>query len=157
MPKISKIHAMQVFDSRGDPTIETEVCLDDGNKASAIVPSGASKGRHEVFELRDTEDKKYPDCRPSFTKRIESAFNQGEIDGIKKKLRKKIQIWSPYIAKISKKQLISSGHKILGDKIFETWSCYLNKRFQCGNCESCNNRKNAFKKAKINDKTKYLK
>ena len=59
MPKISKIHAMQVFDSRGDPTIETEVCLDDGNKASAIVPSGASKGRHEVFELRDTEDKKY--------------------------------------------------------------------------------------------------
>ena len=104
-----------------------------------------------------TEDKKYPDCRPSFTKRIESAFNQGEIDGIKKKLRKKIQIWSPYIAKISKKQLISSGHKILGDKIFETWSCYLSGKMQCGKCESCNNRKIAFTKAKIEDKTKYLK
>ena len=65
-----------------------------------------------------TEDKKYPDCRPAFTKKIESAFNQGEIDGIKKKLRKKIKIWSPYLAKISKKQLICSGHRILGDKIF---------------------------------------
>ena len=104
-----------------------------------------------------TEDKKYPDCRPAFTKKIESAFNQGEIDGIKKKLRKKIKIWSPYLAKISKKQLICSGHRILGDKIFEAWSCYMNKKYHCGNCESCNNRKNAFSQAKINDKTKYLK
>ena len=104
-----------------------------------------------------TGDKKYPDCRPSFTKKIESAFNQGEIDGIKKKLRKKIQIWSPDVAKISKKRLIFSGHKILGDKIFDTWSCYLNRKSQCGNCESCNNRKEAFVKAGISDKTKYLK
>ena len=78
-------------------------------------------------------------------------------DGIKKKLRKKIKIWSPYLAKISKKQLICSGHRILGDKIFEAWSCYMNKKYHCGNCESCNNRKNAFSQAKINDKTKYLK
>ena len=104
-----------------------------------------------------TEDKKYPDCRPAFTKKIESALNQGEIDGIKKKLRKKIKIWSPYLAKISKKQLICSGYRILGDKIFEAWSCYMNKKYHCGNCESCNNRKNAFSQAKINDKTKYLK
>ena len=59
MTKINKIQARQVFDSRGDPTIESEVCLDDGNKASAIVPSGISKGTHEAFELRDSEDKKY--------------------------------------------------------------------------------------------------
>jgi len=103
-----------------------------------------------------TEDRKYPDCRPVFTKKIESAFNQGEIDGIKKKIRKKIRIWSPYIAKISKKHLISNGYQILGDKIFETWSCYLNQKLQCGKCESCNNRKNAFAKAVINDQTKYL-
>jgi len=103
-----------------------------------------------------TEDKKYPDCRPAFTQKIESAFNQGEIDGINKKLRKKIQIWSPYRARISKKQLICDGYKILGNKIFETWSCYLNKKSQCGNCESCNNRKLAFINANIVDKTKYL-
>ena len=42
MPKITNIKSRQVFDSRGIPTIESEVFLDDGNAASAIVPSGAS-------------------------------------------------------------------------------------------------------------------
>ena len=59
MSKIAKINALQVFDSRGNPTIETEVFLDDGSKASATVPSGASTGTHEAFELRDFENKNY--------------------------------------------------------------------------------------------------
>ena len=59
MPKITNIKARQVFDSRGIPTIESEVYSDDGSKGSAIVPSGASTGTHEVFELRDIENKKY--------------------------------------------------------------------------------------------------
>tara|TARA_B100000686_G_C16743925_1_gene948279 strand:- start:244 stop:1497 length:1254 start_codon:yes stop_codon:yes gene_type:complete len=59
MAKITKVYARQVFDSRGNPTIESEVFLDDGNRAFAIVPSGASTGTHEAFELRDVENKKY--------------------------------------------------------------------------------------------------
>ena len=59
MPKITNIKARQVFDSRGNPTIESEIHLDDGCKASAIVPSGASTGSHEAFELRDVENKRY--------------------------------------------------------------------------------------------------
>ena len=59
MPKINNIKARQVFDSRGLPTIESEIYLDDGSKGSAIVPSGASTGTHEAFELRDIENKKY--------------------------------------------------------------------------------------------------
>ena len=59
MSKITNIKARQVFDSRGIPTIESEVYSDDGSKGSAIVPSGASTGTHEVFELRDIENKKY--------------------------------------------------------------------------------------------------
>ena len=59
MPKIINIKARQVFDSRGMPTIESEVFLDDGNAASAIVPSGASTGTHEAFELRDIDNKEY--------------------------------------------------------------------------------------------------
>ena len=104
-----------------------------------------------------TEDKKYPDCRPSFTKRIESAFNQGEIDGIKNKIRKEIKIWSPYSENVSKSDLIKKGYNVLGNEIFRTWSCYLSGKMQCGKCESCNNRKIAFTKAKIEDKTRYLK
>ena len=104
-----------------------------------------------------TEDKHYPDCRPNFAKKLESAFNQGEIDGIKSKLRKNIEIWSPYRMGLSKGDLLKSGIKVLGDSIFKTWSCYSNKKYHCGICESCNNRKIAFKKAGIVDKTKYLK
>jgi len=59
MPKINKIKGRQVFDSRGNPTVETEVYLNDGSHASAIVPSGTSTGTHEAFELRDLENKDY--------------------------------------------------------------------------------------------------
>ena len=58
MSKISKVKARQVFDSRGNPTIEAEVY--SGNKSSsAICPSGASTGTHEAFEKRDKSNKKY--------------------------------------------------------------------------------------------------
>ena len=75
MSKITNIKARQVFDSRGIPTIESEIYLDDGSKASAIVPSGASKGTHEAFELRDNENKEY--LGKSVLKAIEKV--NGEI------------------------------------------------------------------------------
>ncbi len=59
MAKIKNIKARQVFDSRGNPTVEAEIYSDNGNKASAIVPSGASTGTYEAFELRDKENKNY--------------------------------------------------------------------------------------------------
>jgi enolase len=59
MAKIKKIKGRQIFDSRGNPTVEAEVHLDDGSCAFAIVPSGSSTGTHEAFELRDLENKKY--------------------------------------------------------------------------------------------------
>ncbi|MCH8916009.1 MAG: 7-cyano-7-deazaguanine synthase [Thaumarchaeota archaeon] len=104
-----------------------------------------------------TGDKNYPDCRPVFAKKLETAFNQGEIDGINLGLRKSIKIWSPYREGLSKSDLLKDGVKVLGDSIFNTWSCYSNKKYHCGVCESCNNRKIAFQKAGIADKTKYLK
>jgi len=59
MAKIKKIKGRQVFDSRGNPTVEAEIYSDKGLYASAIVPSGASTGTHEAFELRDIENKNY--------------------------------------------------------------------------------------------------
>ena len=75
MSKITNIKARQVFDSRGIPTIESEVFLDDGKSASAIVPSGASRGTYEAFELRDSDSKKY--LGKSVLKAIEKV--NGEI------------------------------------------------------------------------------
>ena len=53
MPRISRIVAREVLDSRGNPTVEAEVMLDGGARGRAIVPSGASTGEHEARELRD--------------------------------------------------------------------------------------------------------
>jgi len=53
------IHARQILDSRGTPTIEVDVCLTDSTLGRAAVPSGASTGAHEAVELRDGDTKKY--------------------------------------------------------------------------------------------------
>ena len=53
MAKIINVKGRQVFDSRGNPTVEAEVILQDGSVGTSIVPSGASTGRYEAHELRD--------------------------------------------------------------------------------------------------------
>jgi enolase len=57
--KITRVHARQVLDSRGNPTVEAEVLLESGAFGRAIVPSGASTGEHEALELRDGDKSKY--------------------------------------------------------------------------------------------------
>ncbi|MBI2447944.1 phosphopyruvate hydratase [Candidatus Microgenomates bacterium] len=57
--KIKNIHAREILDSRGDPTVECDVVLDDGSIGRASVPSGASTGVHEAVELRDNDPKRY--------------------------------------------------------------------------------------------------
>jgi enolase len=57
--KITRVHARQVLDSRGNPTVEADVILESGAFGRAIVPSGASTGEHEALELRDGDKSKY--------------------------------------------------------------------------------------------------
>ena len=56
MSSIEAIYARQILDSRGNPTVEVEVVLDDGTLGRAAVPSGASTGAFEAVELRDGGD-----------------------------------------------------------------------------------------------------
>ncbi len=114
------------------------------SKSAELVAYGAHK-----------DDQRYPDCRPKFSKLLTNALNEGEIDGIRKGLRKKIRIWSPFIGNLSKSSLLKIGYDLLGDEIFKTWSCYSQSKIHCGRCESCNNRKMAFNQAHMIDKTKY--
>ncbi|HNM14099.1 MAG TPA: hypothetical protein PKJ64_04995, partial [bacterium] len=53
MSHIHHVHAREVLDSRGNPTVEVEIHLESGAMGRAIVPSGASTGEHEAVELRD--------------------------------------------------------------------------------------------------------
>jgi enolase len=57
--KITQVVARQILDSRGNPTVEADVTLEDGTKGRAAVPSGASTGTHEAVELRDDNPKEY--------------------------------------------------------------------------------------------------
>lgn len=116
------------------------------SKRAEIVAYGAHTG-----------DGNYPDCRPSFAKKAAVALNQGEIDGIKSGQRKRITVWSPFNENFSKSQLLKIGYGKLGDKIFDTWSCYKSAKYHCGVCESCNNRKKAFYSSQIEDLTAYRK
>ena len=59
MSYIIEVHARQILDSRGNPTVEVDVLTDDGAIGRAAVPSGASTGIHEAVELRDNDKKKY--------------------------------------------------------------------------------------------------
>jgi enolase len=59
MTAIIDIHAREILDSRGNPTVEVEVLLDDGSFGRAAVPSGASTGAHEAVELRDGDAARY--------------------------------------------------------------------------------------------------
>ncbi|MEO0990625.1 MAG: phosphopyruvate hydratase, partial [Pseudomonadota bacterium] len=59
MSTIVDIHAREILDSRGNPTVEVDVILEDGTMGRAAVPSGASTGAHEAVERRDKDPKRY--------------------------------------------------------------------------------------------------
>jgi enolase len=59
MTEIIHVHAREILDSRGNPTVEVDVALEDGSFGRAAVPSGASTGAHEAVELRDGGKKRY--------------------------------------------------------------------------------------------------
>jgi enolase len=91
MPSIEDVRAREILDSRGNPTIEVEVVLDDGSFGRASVPSGASTGTHEAVELRDGEQGRFVGkgviqaCRnveEEIAPEVEGldALNQREID-----------------------------------------------------------------------------
>lgn len=58
-PMIKSVHGREILDSRGNPTVEVEVCLETGARGRAAVPSGASTGAHEALELRDGDRGRY--------------------------------------------------------------------------------------------------
>src|SRR5579863_6655802 len=57
--KIAGVISRQIIDSRGNPTVEADVILEDGTRGRAAVPSGASTGEHEALELRDADKSRY--------------------------------------------------------------------------------------------------
>jgi 7-cyano-7-deazaguanine synthase len=107
------------------------------------------------------DDRNYPDCRPRFVTSIKDMLYESDFDAINLGLRQRIEIWCPAIEGLSKRELVRIGYDLLGDRIFDTWSCYSDVPrndkgpVHCGFCESCINRRASFNAANIQDKTEY--
>lgn len=94
---------------------------------------------------------KNPECTRDYLAQLEELLDRGCL----KWEAKRIEIWSPARTGLSKASNLKRGYDVLGDLIFETWSCWNDKDKHCGVCLSCRERKKAFKSAKIEDLTKY--
>ena len=114
---------------------------------SVAVAYASSIGATQIFYGAQGSDAQYyPDCRPEFYRAFETAARLGTDEAI--------NIEAPF-SNVAKSELIKLGTE-LGVPYNLTWSCYLSEPKHCGTCESCTNRKNAFKDARIQDPTEYI-
>jgi 7-cyano-7-deazaguanine synthase len=114
---------------------------------SVAVAYAVSIGAAEVFYgAQGSDETFYPDCRKEFYESFENAARLGT--------GAEIRIEAPF-NNLQKSEVIKVGMQ-LGVPFELTWSCYRGEEKHCGTCESCVNRKNAFKQAKISDPTEYI-
>jgi 7-cyano-7-deazaguanine synthase len=116
---------------------------------ASVVIYGAHK--NDIAPRTDTGEPLYPDCAPETAKAFEDVVKVAHFPvGVSK-----LEVWSPAREGLSKSENLKRAYSIVGELLFDTWSCYLTGDTHCGQCESCVNRHKAFIEAGIPDKTVY--
>lgn len=113
--------------------------------AVTVAYADGVSANHIFYGAHGSDEPFYPDCRKEFYTAFQEAARLGT--------EKPMVIKSPF-SDVQKSEIIKKA-VALGVPLEKTWSCYLNGPIHCGVCESCNNRKKAFRDAQIPDPTEY--
>ena len=112
----------------------------------AVAYAISINSKHIFYGAQGSDAQHYPDCRKEFYNSFEQTARLGTNE--------ELEIEAPF-SNVPKSETIKLGTK-LGVPFHLTWSCYLNLTKHCGKCESCINRKNAFKQSGLTDPTEYI-
>lgn len=112
----------------------------------AVSYAVAIQAKKIFYGAQGSDERFYPDCRREFYQSFETAARLGT--------EREVSIEAPF-SNVPKSEIIKKG-KELGVPFELTWSCYLDGPKHCGKCESCINRKKAFKEAELVDPTEYI-
>jgi 7-cyano-7-deazaguanine synthase len=112
----------------------------------AVAYASARKIKYIFYGAHKSDTATYPDCRPEFIESFEASSKLGVENN-------ELQVIGPFVDK-TKSDIVKLG-TAYGVDFSKTWSCYEGKEIHCGVCPSCYERKNAFRKARIKDDTRY--